>query len=197
MSGRLILASASIRRLELLGQIGVIPDHVKPTQIRETAMKNELPRRLAIRLAQEKTLAVAKTYLGDFIIGADTVVACGKREVPKAQNEAQARENLTLLSGKRHKVYGGISLILPDGKSISREVITMVQFKRLSRNEISNYLEIGEWRGKAGGDAIQGYAQSFIKRINGSFSNVVGLCLYETKMLLEGCGYFRERLTNG
>ena len=197
MSGRLILASASTRRLELLGQIGVIPDHVKPAQIRETAMKNESPHRLAIRLAQEKTLAVAKTYLGDFIIGADTVVACGKREVPKAQNEGQALENLNLLSGKRHRVYGGISLILPNGKSISREVITMVQFKRLSKDEITNYINIGEWRGKAGGYAIQGYAQSFIKRINGSFSNVVGLCLYETKMLLEGCGYFRERLTNG
>ena len=175
----------------------MIPDHVKPAQIRETAMKNESPHRLAIRLAQEKTLAVAKTYLGDFIIGADTVVACGKREVPKAQNEGQALENLNLLSGKRHRVYGGISLILPNGKSISREVITMVQFKRLSKDEITNYINIGEWRGKAGGYAIQGYAQSFIKRINGSFSNVVGLCLYETRMLLEGSGYFRERLTNG
>ena len=197
MTGRLILASASSRRLELLGQIGIIPDRVEPANINEGSTENELPQRLALRLAKQKAITVAKLFSGNFVLGADTIVACGRRELPKAENEFQAHESLNLLSGKRHKVFGGIGLVLPDGRIISRLVTTVVQFKRLSRDEITNYIKLGEWTGKAGGYAIQGHAQAFIKRISGAFSNVIGLSLYETTSLLAGGGYFGGKVTNG
>ncbi len=189
MTGRLILASASPRRLELLTQIGIIPDHVEPADILEHSMKNELPQRQAVRLAKQKAFVVGKKFSGEFILGADTIVSCGRRELPKGDSEHQVRASLNLLSGRRHKVFGGIGLMLPSGRLISRLSVTVVQFKRLTNDEISDYIDSGEWQGKAGSYAIQGFAQSFIKRINGSFSNVVGLCLYEAMSLLKGSGY--------
>jgi len=186
---RLILASASPRRMDLLGQIGIVPDTVVAADIDETPTKGELPRQLASRLAESKARAVAKNHQKCFVLAADTVVACGRRILDKAHTEEQARSHLALLSGKKHRVFGGICLIDPEGFVVSRLVLTVVQFKRLSAREITGYIDCGEWEGKAGAYAIQGLAASFIKRINGSYSNVVGLSLYDTATLLNGKGY--------
>lgn len=186
---KLILASASPRRLELLAQIGIEPDLVVPADVDEAPHKRELPRDLAARLAEDKARFVAAGHGGAFVIGADTVVACGRRALPKADNEQQARDCLSMLSGRRHRVYGGICLITPDGGVRTRLVMTAVHFKRLTPAEISAYVTSGEWRGKAGGYAIQGLAARFVKQINGSYSNVVGLSLYDTTQLLTGAGY--------
>jgi septum formation protein len=197
MKGRLILASASACRRQLLSQIGVFPNDVIPSKIDESPEVKEIPSKQAIRLAQQKASKVAHNFIGNFVLGADTLVACGRKEVPKAMNENQAIRNLELLSGKRHKVFGGIALVLPNRKMISRLVITIVEFKRLSKDEIKNYIKSEEWYGKAGAYAIQGSAQMFIKRINGSFSNVMGLSLYETMSLLKGNGYLEGKFENG
>ena len=197
MTGRLILASASPRRLEILSQGGIVPDKVVPAAINEACCKGESLSKLAIRLARQKAIKIGNSHHGDYILGADTIVACGRRELGKTENELEAKENLGLLSGKRHKVFGGIGLVLPNGRVVSRLVTTVVQFKRLSQNEIFNYIRSGEWRGRAGAYSIQGRAQVFIKRINGSFSNVVGLDLYETVSLLDGNGYGKGKLLNG
>ncbi|MEL0113354.1 MAG: Maf family nucleotide pyrophosphatase, partial [Rickettsiales bacterium] len=153
---RLILASASPRRLDLLAQIGVVPDAVEAADIDETPVAGELPRQNAARLARAKAQAIADRNPGALVIGADTVVACGRRILPKAEDEKTALRCLELLSGRRHRVYGGIAVILPDGSVRSRLVKTRVRFKRLTSQETAAYLQSGEWRGKAGGYAIQG-----------------------------------------
>lgn len=183
---RLVLASASTRRLDLLRQIGVMPDLVDPAQLDEKPLPRETPRALAARVAAVKARTVARRHKGALVLGADTVVACGCRVLPKVADAAEARRCLELLSGRRHSVYGGVCVIDPHGRSHSRLVVTAVQFKRLDRKEIEAYLESGEWRGKAGGYAIQGRAAAMVRRVNGSYSNVVGLPLYETATLLAG-----------
>jgi len=185
----LVLASASPRRLELLRQIGIVPDHVEPADIDETPRPRELPAGHVVRLAEAKARAVRPRHPDAFILAADTVVACGRRILPKAEDEATARACLTLLSGRRHRVYGGIALLSPGGDLAIRQVVSQVTFKRLSDEEVATYLASGEWHGKAGGYAIQGHAAALIPWIAGSYSNVVGLPLYETAQLLAGRGY--------
>ena len=185
----LVLASASPRRLELLRQIGVTPDLVDPAEIDETPRRDEAPPLVALRLAEEKARAVAARHPAAFILAADTVVACGRRILPRTEDEASARRCLELLSGRRHRVHSGIALIGPDGRLSLRRVDSKVGFKRLKAAEIAAYLALGEWRGKAGGYAIQGRAAAFIRWISGSYSNVVGLPLFETAQLLAGRGY--------
>ena len=187
----LVLASASPRRLELLSQVGIVPDRVDPADIDETQRRGELPPGLVLRLAEAKARAVAPRHHGAFLLAADTVVACGRRILPKAEDEATARACLTLLSGRRHRVYGGVALLTPAGELGLRRVVSQVKFKRLGAEEIAAYLASGEWQGKAGGYAIQGLAAALISWISGSYSNVVGLPLYETAQLLAGRGYRR------
>ena len=184
----LVLASGSPRRLALLEQIGVSLERVEPADIDETPLKNELPRQLACRLALAKATHVASAWPQAAILGADTVVACGRRILPKAESETDARACLARLSGRRHVVHGGVALVLPDGGVTCRYVVTRVTFKRLSQAETEAYIASEEWRGKAGGYAIQGEAAAFVPSINGSYSNVVGLPLYETAQLLKGAG---------
>ena len=185
----LILASASPRRLELLAQIGIRPDAVDPADIDERALKRELPRELAQRLADAKAQAVAARHPGAFVLAADTVVAVGRRVLPKAESEADVRLCLELLSGRRHHVLGGIALIDPAGRLRRRLVDSAVVFKRLEAAEIDAYVADGEWRGKAGGYAIQGRAAVFVRALQGSYGNVVGLGLHETYQLLRGAGW--------
>lgn len=183
----LVLASASPRRVDLLAQIDVTPDAIRPADIDETPLAGEKPRELAARLAVAKGQAV--TEAGTFTLSADTVVGVGRRILPKAEAEAQARHCLELMSGRRHRVYGGVALIAPDGRLTRRLVVTEVRFRRLDRADVRRYLASGEWRGKAGGYAIQGLAATFVAWIGGSYSNVVGLPLFETAALLKGAGY--------
>jgi septum formation protein len=184
-----VLASASPRRLELLRQVGLMPDCIDPADIDETPHRGELPPAHAIRLAEEKARAVIARHPGAFILAADTVVACGRRILPKAEDEASARSCLELLSGRRHRVHGGITVASPNGGLVTRRVDSQIAFKRLSEAEIGAYLLTGEWRGKAGGYAIQGRAAALIRWVSGSYSNVVGLPLFETVQLLAGRGY--------
>jgi septum formation protein len=184
----LVLASASPRRLDLLAQIGVVPDTVDPADIDETPRPRETPAALAERLAEAKAACVADRHPGAFILGADTVVACGRRNLPKAETEFEARRCLALLSGRRHRVLGGVCLIAPDGRRARRVVTTVVRFARLNASDIDAYIAAGEWRGKAGGYAVQGCAAAFVASVNGSYSNVVGLPLHETAKLLSGLG---------
>lgn len=183
-----ILASASPRRLELLRQIGLSPDRVEPADLSEEPRPRELPTKLALRLAGAKTAAVAVRHPDAIVLGADTVVACGRRILPKAETAAQAESCLLLLSGRRHRVHGAITVIAPGHRPATRLVTTLVSFKRLERAEIDAYVASGEWQGKAGGYAIQGRAALFVKAINGSYSNVVGLDLFATAALLRGAG---------
>jgi septum formation protein len=185
----LVLASASPRRRDLLRQLAIHPDAVDPADIDETLRPRELPGPHALRLAREKALAVAPRHPGAFVLGADTVVACGRRVLPKAEDERAARRCLELLSGRRHRVHGGVALIAPDRRVTDRRVESVVAFKRLTAAEIAAYLACGEWHGKAGGYAIQGRAARFVRWISGSYSNVVGLPLFETASLLDGGGY--------
>jgi septum formation protein len=190
MSGlRFVLASASPRRIALLAQIGLAPDLVDPADIDETPLPRELPVPHARRLAAAKAREVAARHPGAFVLGADTVVACGRRILPKALSREEAKSCLALLSGRRHRVHGAIALVTPGGKFCHREVVTAVAFKRLSAGEIDGYLDAGEWHGKAGGYAIQGLAARFVRWLGGSYSNVVGLPLFETAALLAGQGY--------
>jgi septum formation protein len=189
----LILASSSPRRLDLLRQVGIRPDRIEPPEIDETPARGELPRAHAARLAATKAAAVAaKVDPGaGYVLAADTVVACGRRILPKAETMEQARRCLGLLSGRRHRVHGAVCVVAPDGRQAARLVTTMVEFKRLNDAEVATYLAAGEWRGKAGGYAIQGLAAAFVPSINGSFPNVVGLPLVETLALLVGLGWRR------
>lgn len=197
LTGRLVLASASPRRTELLQQIGIIPDQIVPADICEDPLKNELPRQLAMRLAIAKADHVCLSHPEDYILAADTVVACGRRSLAKAETEKEAQKFLQMLSGRSHRVYGGICLIAPGGQKAFRVVLTTVHFKTLSKSDIQNYIETGEWQGKAGAYAIQGLASVFVKRINGSYPNVVGLPLYETSSLLTGLGFSKGKHQNG
>ena len=184
---KLILASASPRRRELLARLGVVPDDIAPADIDETQNKGELPRDYAKRMAREKAEAAASD---DGIgLAGDTVVATGRRILPKAEDEANARRCLELLSGRRHTVLSAIALRAPDGTIRERMSETTVMFKRLSAEEIDAYIASEEWEGKAGGYAIQGIAEGLIKRIHGSHSAVVGLPLYETRALLKAAGF--------
>ena len=185
----LVLASASPRRLELLRQVGLMPDCIDPADIDETPRQGELPPAHAMRLAEEKAKAVVPRHPGAYVLAADTVVACGRRILPKTEDEASARSCLELLSGRRHRVHGAVVLMSPDGRLVSRRVESQVAFKRLSQAEIGAYLRTGEWQGKAGGYAIQGRAATLIRWVSGSYSNVVGLPLFETTQLLAGRGY--------
>jgi septum formation protein len=185
----LVLASASPRRLDLLRQIGLAPDAVIGAEIDESHHPKETPRLLAIRLAAEKAARVAQAEPGAFVLGADTVVAVGRRVLPKVEDDAEGRRCLELLSGRAHKVLTGVAAIAPDGRRAARLVESRVHFKRLTAQEIARYLESGEGRGKAGGYAIQGHAGAFVMSLQGSYSGVVGLPLYETMSLLTGLGY--------
>lgn len=185
----LVLASASPRRVELLRQIGITPDCIDPAAIDETPRRGELPQDLASRLAEAKLEAVKPRHPGSFILAADTVVACGRRILPAPCDEETARFCLGLLSGRRHRVYGALALATPQRRGARRRVQSIVAFKRLAEPEIAFYLESGEWRGKAGGYAIQGRAAAFVRWMSGSYSNIVGLPLYETAELLRGNGY--------
>ncbi|MAW46851.1 MAG: Maf family protein [Rhodospirillales bacterium] len=186
---RLILASASPRRLDLLRQIGVFPDKIIPADIDEAITKSDTPRSLALRLAKSKAVKVSYNYEGYFVLGADTVVSVGSRILSKPINSEQARDFLKLLSGRRSRVFGGVALLSPSHEMRHRVVETMVKFKRLSEQEINYYIASGEWEGKAGSYAIQGIASKFIPSINGSYSNIVGLPLYETAQLMFGLGF--------
>ncbi len=188
MSPRLILASASPRRLELLRQIGIVPEAVAPAEIDETPSPNERPRALARRLARAKAEAIAQDHPDAVVLAADTVVALGHRCLGKPADRVEAGDYLKKLSGRRHRVYGGVCVIRPDGKKSAIDVMTQVRFKRLTDTDIKTYLATDEWRGKAGGYAIQGHAAIFIPWVNGSYTNVVGLPLTETAGLLRSAG---------
>lgn len=192
----LVLASSSPRRLALLRQIGLEPDRIDPAAIDEALQPGELPTAHAVRLAEAKARAVLPRHPGAFILAADTVVACGRRVLPKTEDEATARFCLELLSGRRHRVHGGIAVASPDGRLTLRRVDSQVAFKRLSEAEIGAYLRSGEWQGKAGGYAIQGRAAALIRWICGSYTNVVGLPLFETVQLLTGRGYRPNWIAN-
>ena len=193
-TARLVLASASPRRLALLQQIGIEPDALLPADIDETPRQAEPPRDLARRLARTKLAAAeAALHLGDktaptWLLSADTVVAVGRRVLPKAEVPDEAADCLRLLSGRQHRVFTAVCLLSPRGRR-ERIVETRVRFKRLSSRDIQGYVASGEWRGKAGGYAIQGLAGAFVVKLTGSYSSVVGLPLYETQSLLDGEGY--------
>lgn len=184
---RLILASASPRRLQLLDRIGIVPDAVLPSDIDETEIPGETPRQIALRLAHGK--AEACTHRDAFVLAADTVVAQGRRTLPKAETVEQAEECMRRLSGGNHRVWTGIALRSPDGQITTRVSESRVKFKRLSETEIRAYLASGEWQGKAGGYALQGMAEAFIIQIIGSPSGIIGLPLHETAALLTGAGF--------
>ena len=181
----LVLASASPRRLDLLRQVGIEPAEIDPAYIDETPGPHELPRAYALRMAKAKLAAVACRHPGAVVLAADSVVACGRRILPKAETVEEARTCLALLSGRRHRVLGGVAVGGASGAVRTRLVETAVRFKRLEPAEIDDYVQSGEWKGKAGGYAIQGRAARFVSFLSGSYSNVVGLPLYETVGLLK------------
>ena len=184
---RLILASASPRRLELLARLGVAPDAVLPAEIDESPHKAELPDRYACRMAAEKAAAIRGA--DGLVLAADTVVAAGRRILPKTENEDEARAALALLSGRRHRVHSAVAVTESVGRTRMRLSTSLVAFKRLSAEEIDAYVASGEWRGKAGGYAIQGRAEALVRMLSGSHSGVMGLPLYETRTLLRAAGY--------
>ena len=188
---RLVLASASPRRLDLLRQIGLVPDAVDAAELDETSQPPETPRQLALRLAEAKAAHVAARSAGAFVLAADTVVAVGRRVLPKAADADEVRACLELLSGRAHRVLTGIAATSPDGRRASRLVESRVRFKRLSRGDLDAYVACGEGVGKAGGYAIQGHAGALVISLQGSYSGVVGLPLYETVNLLAGLGHRR------
>ncbi len=187
----LVLASASPRRVELLRQVGVVPAEIDPAELDETPGRRETPRVYAGRMARTKAHAVAARHPGRYVLAADTVVAEGRRILDKPVDARAARRRLEMLSGGRHRVFGGVCLVAPDGRTAERLVQTIVRFKRLHPDEIAGYVAGGEWQGKAGGYAIQGAAAAFVPWINGSYTNVVGLPVCETLALLDGLGLVR------
>lgn len=182
----LVLASASPRRLELIARLGIVPTGVTPADIDETPLPREIPRVYVTRMAREKALALASDA---YVLAGDTVVALGRRILPKAEDDVTARRCLTLMSGRRHRVLSAVALRAPDGTLRERLSETIVRFKPLSTAEIDAYLASGEWHGKAGGYAIQGAAEALIAWISGSHSGVVGLPLFETRALLRAAGF--------
>ena len=187
----LVLASASPRRLDLLRQIGLEPDRTLPADLDESPLPDETPRRLALRLAAGKADAAAARAPDCYVLAADTVVAQGRRLLGKATGADEARAWLQLLSGRAHRVFTGVAVIAPSGRKAVRLAEARVRFKRLTDHEIDSYLASGEWEGKAGAYAIQGRAGAFVIEVQGSYSAVIGLPLYETRMLLEGLGLRR------
>jgi septum formation protein len=192
---KLVLASGSPRRLALMAQIGLEPDVLMPAEVDETPDRGELPRTLAVRLAREKAERVIERVRDNhdlrdaYIIGADTVVAVGRRILPKPELLEEAAACLRLLSGRTHRVYSGVCLVTPQSSIKTRLVESRVRFKRLSSSDLESYLASGEWRGKAGGYAIQGLAGSFVVKLVGSYPNVVGMPLFETATMLAGEGF--------
>ena len=202
---QLILASASPRRLNLLGQIKIFPDDVMPADIDETPRRSERPADYALRMAVEKAEHIAAIVTGKhagsmgyavgteraalYVLAGDTVVAAGRRILPKAETAQQARDCLAILSGRRHRVYGGLALYLPNGQLRHRLVQSHVRFRRLSALDIDQYIDSGDWRGKAGGYAIQGMAARFIRVIGGSYSNIVGFSIYDVAAMLDAAGW--------
>jgi septum formation protein len=186
---RLVLASASPRRRELLAQVGLAPDAYDQADLDETPLPSELPTALAARLARAKATACAPRHPGAFILAADTVVACGRRILPKPEDRETARQCIELLSGRRHRVIGGVAVMTPQGKLGTRLVISNVTFRRLTEDDIADYVAKGEGLGKAGGYAVQGLAARYIRAIGGSYSNIVGLPLFEMVSLLAGLGF--------
>jgi septum formation protein len=184
---RLILASASPRRLDLLARIGVTPDEVRPAEIDETPLRGELPMPYARRIAAAKAAATVEP--GALVLAADTVVAVGRRILPKAETEREARAALKLLSGRRHRIHSAVTLVDGEGYARHRLSSSIVTFKGLSDAELDAYIASGEWHGKAGGYAIQGRAGALVRALSGSYSGVVGLPLYETRLLLRAAGY--------
>ena len=184
---RLILASASPRRLQLLAQIGVTPDQVIPADIDETPHKNEIPTLYVQRVARQKAEAIASAHPDSVVLSADTTVALGRRIIGKAENEGEAKAILKLLSGRRHRVHTAVC-IMKDGKAHQKMVTTIVRFARLTDKQINDYIATGDWKGKAGACSIQGSSGSFIPWISGSFSNVIGLPLTETQHMLQTVG---------
>ncbi len=180
-----ILASASPRRVSLLETIGIIPDKIIPADINEDPFKGEQPKPHALRLAQEKAQKIAQQHPDDIILAGDTVVACGRRILPKGEKPEDAEFCLNLLSGRRHKIHSGIAIIYK-GKMHSRVITTEVSMKRLTKQEISDYVKTNEWEGKAGAYGIQGKASAFVKSINGSYTNIVGLCTHNVYQMLQG-----------
>ncbi|WP_395072802.1 Maf family protein [Hyphococcus sp.] len=189
MNNSLILASSSPRRKALLEMIGVTPTQIIPADIDEEPRRGETPRVLALRLAKEKAQAIAAIHGDAFVLGSDTVVGCGRRILPKAETEQTARDCLELLSGGAHRVFSGVALATPDGKLLSRVVETRVKVRMLDKLAIEEYVASGEWRGKAGGYAIQGLFAKHIISIIGSHPSVMGLPVYETANLLAGAGW--------
>ena len=187
----LVLASGSPRRVDLLARIGITPDRILPSEIDETPKRDELPRLLAARLSRAKAAAVAPLAPDCIVLAADTVVGVGRRILPKAETEAEARQCLGLLSGRRHRVHTGVALALPDGRVLTRLVESTVTFQRLTQQQVDAYVASGEWQGKAGGYALHQSAEAFVRFLSGSHSNVVGLPLYETAQLLRGIGWLR------
>ena len=204
---RLILASASPRRVELLKQVQILPDQIIPADIDETPYPNELPANYALRMAVEKAGHIVDRLMdeyagsighvgsrgpsGVYVLAGDTVVAAGRRILPKAETAQQARDCLAILSGRRHRVYGGVALHLLNGQSRHRLVQSYVRFRRLSTLDIDQYIDSGDWRGKAGGYAIQGMAARFIRDIGGSYSNIVGFSIYDIAAMLDAAGWYQ------
>lgn len=188
---KLILASASPRRQQLLARIGITADAIIPADIDESARKNELPRVYARRMAAEKAAVIAAQHPESAVLSGDTVVAAGRRILPKAESEADARMCLDLISGRRHLVLSAVTLMLPGGRALHRLSESIVTFKRLHADEIEAYIAGGEWQGKAGGYAIQGSAEALIRSISGSYSGIMGLPLYETRSMLLSAGLLK------
>lgn len=186
----LILASSSPRRVELLAQIGITPDRIIPADIDETPIKGELPKDLAVRLARGKAEKIARQYPGAIVLGADTVVAYGRSDLGKPEDADDARRMLALLSGRRHKVFGGLCVIDAAGKARTRLCETVVGFRHLIREDIESYIASGEWEGKAGGYALQGLASTYVRFLSGAaHSNVIGLSQYDVAQMLKTAGY--------
>jgi len=192
VKNKLILASSSPRRVDLLAMAGITPDEIIPADIDETSLPREKPEHLCVRLARGKAEKIAQDNPGAIVLGADTVVACGRRDLGKPVDEADARHMLELLSGRRHKVYGGLCVISAEGKVFTRLCTTTVAFRRLSKADIDAYSESREWDGKAGGYAVQGLAARFVKFISGSHSNIVGLSVYDAAAMLDSAGYKKD-----
>ncbi len=186
---KLVLASASEMRRQLLQSVGLAPDMIAPAGIDETPLKNELPRDYVARVAHAKALAAHTRHPSSFVIAADTIAACGRRILGKAANASEARRILTLLSGRRHRALTGLCIIAPNGTKRCRVIATTVQFKRLDQGELDAYLASDDWQGKAGCYGLQSRGGGFVESLNGSYSNVIGLPLVETRTMLISLGY--------
>ena len=185
----LILASSSPQRLELLKQIDIVPDKIVPATIKENPNKSEKPRDFVIRMSKEKALSVSKKYNDSYVLSGDTIVSVGRRIIGKPSNKAEAEKILNLLSGRRHSVLSAVTLITPDNKEITKVTVTRVKFSRLNNNDLIEYIKTNEWKGRAGGYAIQGKASAFIPWINGSYTGIVGFPVNEVKNLLSSSGW--------